>query len=154
MMSPRRVPQALLGGALAAILGGQDFARAAEPPANSGAGWFTREQAGRGRVQFRTQCASCHADNLAGIGPAPPLAGSAFLSKWSASSVFDLFERMRTTMPQNAPQSLDAATYADIAAFILRANNFPVGDAELPTDAEKLRKMPMSGAAPQTGAVP
>jgi mono/diheme cytochrome c family protein len=148
MMSLRRVPQALLGGVLAVILGGQDFARAAEPPASSGAGWFTREQAGRGRVQYRTQCASCHADNLAGIGPAPPLAGSAFLSKWSASTVLDLFERMRTTMPQNAPQSLGAAVYADIAAFILRANNFPVGDAELTADAERLRKMPMSDVPP------
>lgn len=146
MMSPRRIPQALLGGVLAVILGGQNSARAAEPPANSGAGWFTREQAGRGRVEYRAQCASCHADNLAGIGPAPPLAGSAFLSKWSASSVSDLFERMRTTMPQNAPQSLGAAVYADIAAFILRANNFPVGDAELPPDAERMRKMPMNGA--------
>ena len=148
MIGLRRVPQALLGGALAAILGGQDFARAAEPPANSGAGWFTREQAGRGRIQYRAQCASCHADNLAGIGPAPPLAGSAFLSKWSASSVSDLFERMRTTMPQNAPQSLSAAVYADIAAFILRANNFPLGDAELPAEAGKLRTMPMNDAPP------
>ena len=148
MMSLRRVPHALLGGVLVLLLGGQDFARAAEPPANSGAGWFTREQAGRGRVQYRTQCASCHADNMAGIGPAPPLAGSAFLSKWSASSVFDLYERMRSTMPQNAPQSLGAAAYADIAAFILRANNFPAGDTELPTEAERLRKMPMSGAPP------
>jgi mono/diheme cytochrome c family protein len=148
MMSLRRVPHALLGGILALSLGGQNFARASEAPANSGAGWFTREQAGRGRVQFRAQCASCHADNLAGIGPAPPLAGSVFLSKWSASSVFDLFERMRTTMPQNAPQSLGAAVYADIAAFILRANNFPAGDAELPADPERLRKMPMNGASP------
>jgi S-disulfanyl-L-cysteine oxidoreductase SoxD len=148
MMSLRGGLHALLGGVLALILGGQDFARAAEPPANSGAGWFTREQAGRGRVQYRTQCASCHADNLTGIGPAPPLAGSAFLSKWSVSSVFDLFERMRTTMPQNAPQSLGVASYADIAAFILRANNFPAGDADLPTDAERLRKMPMSSEPP------
>jgi hypothetical protein len=51
-------------------------------------------------------------------------------------------------MPQNAPQSLGAAVYADIAAFILRANNFPVGDAELTADAERLRKMPMSDVSP------
>jgi S-disulfanyl-L-cysteine oxidoreductase SoxD len=124
------------------------FALAAEAPSTPDepvGGWFTREQAARGSAQYRVQCASCHADNLAGSGPAPPLAGSAFISKWSASTVFDLFERVRTTMPQNAPHSLGDAVYADIVAFVLRANNFPTGHAELPPDSEKLRNMSMSG---------
>jgi S-disulfanyl-L-cysteine oxidoreductase SoxD len=124
------------------------FALAAETPSTPDdpvGGWFTREQAVRGRAEYRVQCASCHADNLAGSGPAPPLAGSAFISKWSASTVFDLFERVRTTMPQNAPNSLGDAVYADIVAFVLRANNFPTGRSELPPGSEKLRKMSMSG---------
>jgi mono/diheme cytochrome c family protein len=140
----------LCGGVLALSLGWPIFARTAEPlaPAIPTAGWFTRDQASRGRTQYRTQCAACHADNMAGIGPAPPLAGSAFLAKWSSLTVFDLFERVRTTMPQNAPHSLDEAVYADIIAYILRTNNFPIGSADLPVDSERLRDMPLTRGAP------
>jgi mono/diheme cytochrome c family protein len=142
----------LCGGVVGLGFGWQILALAAEPPAASAAvstaGWFTRDQSGRGRTKYRTQCAACHADNMAGIGPAPPLAGDAFLAKWSTSTVFDLFERVRTTMPQNAPHSLDDAEYADIIAFILRANNFLIGNAELPVDSERLRDMPLTGGAP------
>jgi hypothetical protein len=85
---------------------------------------------------------------MAGIGPAPPLAGGAFLAKWSTLTVSDLFERVRTTMPQNAPHSLGDSAYTDITAFILRANNFPTGETELSADSERLRAMPLTGGMP------
>src|ERR1700728_2596466 len=100
------------GGFLVIALSSQTPSISAELPASSanpGVGWFTGEQALRGRSQFRIVCASCHADNMAGIGPAPPLAGDAFLAKWSSLTVYDLFERVRTTMPQNAPGALSEA---------------------------------------------
>lgn len=141
----------IYGGILSWLLSWPIAAPAAEPPPSSASapqGWFTREQAARGRSQYRTQCASCHADNMAGIGPAPPLAGGAFLAKWSTLTVSDLFERVRTTMPQNAPHSLGDSAYTDITAFILRANNFPAGETELSADPERLRAMPLTGGVP------
>jgi mono/diheme cytochrome c family protein len=141
----------ICGGVLSWVLSWPIVAPAAEPSqssANAPQGWFTRDQAARGRSQYRTQCASCHADNMAGIGPAPPLAGGAFLAKWSTLTVSDLFERVRTTMPQNAPHSLGDSVYTDITAFILRANNFPTGETELSADSERLRAMPLTGGVP------
>jgi mono/diheme cytochrome c family protein len=141
----------ICGGVLSWVFSWPIAAPAAEPPQSSAdapQGWFTREQAARGRSQYRTQCASCHADNMAGIGPAPPLAGGAFLAKWSTLTVSDLFERVRTTMPQNAPHSLGDSAYTDITAFILRANNFPTGETELSSDSERLRAMPLTGGVP------
>jgi quinoprotein glucose dehydrogenase len=111
-------------------------------------GVFTRAQAIRGREQYATQCAACHADNLAGIGPALPLAGGAFQSKWASQTLFDFYERVRTTMPQNAPASLSNEAYADIVAFILRANNFPTGANELVGASPILKQTPMTGGKP------
>ena len=111
-------------------------------------GYFTREQALRGKTLFLAQCATCHADNLQGIGSAPPLAGGAFLAKWSTSSVRDLYDRLRTTMPQNAPGSLNNPSYADLTAYLLRSNNFPAGTAELQPNGEALKKLPLTGGRP------
>jgi mono/diheme cytochrome c family protein len=130
----------------------QPLSMRAEPEgANANAkaqGVFTRAQAIRGRDQYAAHCAACHADNLAGIGPALPLAGGTFQSKWASQSVFDFYERVRTTMPQSAPNSLDAQVYADIVAFILRANNFPTGPAELVGASPTLKQTPMTGGKP------
>jgi mono/diheme cytochrome c family protein len=114
----------------------------------AGNGYFTREQALRGKTQFLASCAACHADNLQGIGSAPALAGAAFLARWSNSNAGELFDRIRTTMPQNAPASLAPAAYADLTAYVLRANNFPVGERELPADGAVLGKYPLTGGRP------
>ena len=102
----------------------------------------------RGKTQFLAACAACHADNLQGIGSAPALAGGQFLSKWSALNVSDLYQRIRTTMPQNAPGSLAPAAYADLTAYVLRSNNFPLGEHELPADGSGLSQYPMTGGRP------
>jgi mono/diheme cytochrome c family protein len=105
---------------------------------------FTREQAARGREQYQANCSTCHMEDLAGGGPALPLAGDVFMSRWSNQTVYDLYQRIRTTMPQSAPATLKDPVYLDIVAFILRANNFPVGSTELPKDAATLSKTLMS----------
>jgi quinoprotein glucose dehydrogenase len=117
-------------------------------PAEKAQGVFTRAQALRGRDLYAAHCAACHADNLAGIGPALPLAGGVFQSKWASQSVFDFYQRVRTTMPQSAPGSLGPDVYSAIVAFILRANNFPTGGAELVGDSAAARHAPMTGGKP------
>src|SRR5947209_9693381 len=82
-------------------------------------GVFTAEQAKRGGARYAELCASCHGDMLTGGESAPPLAGGEFLSNWNTLSVGDLFDRTRSTMPQNKPGSLNRDSAAEILPFML-----------------------------------
>ena len=42
-------------------------------------------------------------------------------------------------MPQGAPASLSAQGYVDIIAYLLDANEYPTGSAELPTNEAALQ---------------
>jgi hypothetical protein len=81
----------------------------------------------------------CHGDTLGGGDEAPALAGGEFLSNWNGLTVGDLFERIRTSMPFNKPQSLNRETNAAILSYILSVNKFPAGSTELPTQTEVLK---------------
>ncbi len=102
-------------------------------------GVYTQEQADRGRPLYNQHCASCHADTLMGGEMSPPLVGGEFLSNWNGLTLGELFERIRTTMPQNKPGKLSREVNADITAYILSVNKFPAGKAELPHATEFLK---------------
>jgi quinoprotein glucose dehydrogenase len=102
-------------------------------------GIYTDAQAERGKQLYSDACASCHGPELTGGEMAPPLVGGDFTSDWNGLSVGDLFERMRISMPQNAPGSLTGQQNADILAFMLQVNKFPVGQTELAKDAMMLK---------------
>ena len=94
-------------------------------------GIYTAEQAERGAAIYGKECAPCHGASLSGVEQAPALAGDQFNSTWEGQSLADLFDRMRTTMPQTNPGSLSRAQNADILAFILRSGGFPAGERPL-----------------------
>lgn len=102
-------------------------------------GVYTQEQADRGRPLYNEHCASCHADSLMGGEMSPPLVGGEFMSNWNGLTLGELFERIRTTMPQNKPGKLSREVNADITAYILSVNKFPAGKTELPHSAEFLK---------------
>lgn len=102
-------------------------------------GIYTHEQAERGRQLYSDACASCHGPELTGGEMAPPLVGGDFMADWDGLSVGDLFERIRISMPQNAPGSLSGQQNADVLAFMLEANKFPVGTSELQKEAMILK---------------
>ena len=102
-------------------------------------GVYTEEQANRGKQGYAEQCASCHGPELTGGEMAPALAGGEFLAGWDGLTMGDLFERIRISMPQNSPGSLSGAQNADILAFMLASNKFPVGQTELAKDAMVLK---------------
>ena len=102
-------------------------------------GVFTQEQADRGRPLYNQHCASCHSDTLMGGEMSPPLTGGEFMSNWNGLTMGDLFERIRTTMPQNSPGKLSREVNADITAYMLSVNKFPAGKTELPHSAEFLK---------------
>src|SRR5271163_4737240 len=102
-------------------------------------GVYTDDQAKRGQALYNEKCSSCHGDTLMGGESAPALAGGEFLSNWNGLTLGDLFERIRTTMPQNRPGKLSREVNADITAYILSVNKFPAGKKELAHSAEFLK---------------
>lgn len=125
--------------------------QAGQGPASVWDGVYTAQQATRGADAFTQSCASCHGDDLAGIDEASPLAGGQFLSDFDGLTVGDLFDRIRTTMPQNAPKSLSPEVYADILAYLLKANGFPAGDKPLDYRSAFLKAIAFQATNPTAG---
>ena len=112
----------------------------AQPPTKSvWDGVYTDEQANRGKALYSENCASCHGSELTGGEMAPPLSGGEFMAGWDGLTIGDLFERIRISMPQNAPGSLSGQQNSDILAFVFNANKFPAGQTELPKEAGILK---------------
>jgi len=104
-------------------------------------GFFTNEQAQRGQTVYIARCASCHTETLIGRPPAPALRGAGFMSKWRGKTVRDLYSRIRTTMPNDAPGSLSRGETLDLVAYFFQANGLPEGVAELAGSAAELQKI-------------
>jgi len=127
--------------------------RAQEPPPPPRSVWdgvYTEEQAKRGEALYEKQCSACHGDKLAGRESAPPLTGGAFLSNWNGLPLSDLFERVRKTMPQNAPGKLTKQQNADILAYMLSFNKFPAGKTELYRQSEMLKEILFDWKKPES----
>lgn len=102
-------------------------------------GVYTDAQSARGQDAFSQNCAMCHGSGLTGSGEAPALVGGEFISNWAGLTLGDLFERIRTTMPQDRPGKLGRDQYADIVSFILKSNGYPAGQKELDQRTEFLK---------------
>ena len=100
---------------------------------------YTVEQAARGETAYAKGCARCHGAALTGGDQSPPLAGSAFLGNWNGQSLIDLQQRIKTTMPSDSIGIYDAKFVTDVLTFMLKANGFPAGPAELATDDAALK---------------
>jgi len=96
-------------------------------------GVYTEAQAKRGEAAYAKTCAGCHGPDLAGADTAPSLTGGEFNSGWGDLTLDDLFDRIKTTMPGDAPGSLTGEQCADILAFLLSKDGFPAGQTELAT---------------------
>ena len=113
-------------------------------------GVYSEAQAARGQTVYSTSCASCHGPALEGDGQAPALADADFAKEWDGQPLSDLFERIRLTMPADAPGSLKPSDVADALAFLLKKGNHPAGEHELPADSAPLKDVTFSakGRAP------
>jgi S-disulfanyl-L-cysteine oxidoreductase SoxD len=90
------------------------------------AGVYTAAQANRGQQVQERDCSSCHA-------PADWATGRT-LAAHAGSSVYDLLEHLRATMPLDGPGRLSTQEYTDVLAFIFQLNGLPAGSRELPAD--------------------
>lgn len=94
-------------------------------------GVYTVAQAARGESGFAASCTTCHDTSR--------FMGEDFLSTWTGKSVHVLFDHVHTTMPEDNPGSLKPQQYADIVAFLLKLNEYPEGEEELPAEAAALK---------------
>jgi mono/diheme cytochrome c family protein len=101
-------------------------------------GVYSDAQAKRGEALFGDKCSKCHGADLTG-GDAPSLVGSEFGGNWDDLSLGDLADRIRVSMPQDNPQSLTRDQVADLIAMILKRNNVPAGQSDLPAPADSLK---------------
>jgi len=111
-------------------------------------GVYTDEQARRGQPLYHDACSACHGDSLKGRGETPALAGNTFLSNWNGLPLGDLFERIRRTMPQDKPSRVNRQQKADILAYLLSCNGFPVGKTEIPRQTEFLNEIRFDATKP------
>ena len=96
-------------------------------------GVYSTAQARRGEALFRQVCANCHA--------IAQFRDSTFRRAWWGHTAHDLFEMIRTQMPQDNPGGLQRAEYAAVLAFLLELGGFPAGDAALSPDDSALRRV-------------
>jgi mono/diheme cytochrome c family protein len=119
---------------------------AAQSPVSVRDGVYSDAQAARGAALYQTACASCHGDKLQGKGQTPALTGSDFIMDWTGMTVGDLFDKVQTSMPADKPGSLSREQNASLVAYLLSANKFPSGKAELSSDPEPLRQIRFEAA--------
>jgi mono/diheme cytochrome c family protein len=111
-------------------------------------GIYTQAQAARGAEDFAQVCAACHGAALGGSGEAPALSGGQFAGDFDGQTVGEIFDRIRTSMPQSAPGVLEREQYADILAFLLKSNSFPAGPTELDKQSEILKAISFEANKP------
>lgn len=123
----RQPPRGPVSSALSVLLAALSAAAgAAQPPVNEPG---LAGQLSRGEDVYFADCAQCHNDDLSGgaMHDAPPLAGDAFLMRWSGRTAQDLLALARTTMPEGQPRSLNDQEYLDVVAFVLARNKIALG---------------------------
>ncbi|HKS06146.1 MAG TPA: c-type cytochrome [Gemmatimonadaceae bacterium] len=104
-------------------------------PANSAqsSSLYTAEQATRGEKVYANVCVECH-EKLEYTGPE-------FRAKWNNRPAFELFDLLRSTMPDENPGTLPTQDYADVLAYMMKLNGVPAGKTPMPIEAEALKKL-------------
>ena len=134
---------------------------AQSPPAPE----YTHEQAEVGVAVYLEACADCHLANLRGDFEAPELAGRSFRRAWGDVPIRELLENIRTTMPEDDPESLSDEEYTAVVAYIIRENGGALGGVSLdggmtagrpvqPPEAVAAAGAAMSGQEPASAPSP
>ena len=103
------------------------------PKTSVKAGVYTAAQAERGIAVYRSKCASCHAPNR--------FTDDFFYTSFAGKPLWEMFDVISDSMPEDDPGSLSKEQYADVIAYLLQLNKFPTGETELPTDKDALTEI-------------
>ncbi len=105
-------------------------------------GVYTAAQAERGHQIYLNRCQGCHrlgSGGSGGGGGAPAFGGTTFDGDFEGYTLFDLENRIHTSMPLGQPGSTSQVDATDLAAFILSQMQAPPGAEELPPNNSALR---------------
>lgn len=94
---------------------------------------YTEEQAAAGQAVFTKVCVECHEKK--------DIAGTDFRAKWTGRPLFDLFELIRTTMPDSNPGGMSRDEYAAALAYILKENGLPAGTKAIMPDSAAMQSV-------------
>lgn len=111
--------------------------RVAQAPAAAD-GWYTADEASKGKALFQANCQGCHGSELGG-GVGPALKGASFAGTWGKKTLSALVTFEHSKMPLTAPGSLTLPDYQNLAAFILQQNGLPAGTRPLSSGADNAR---------------
>jgi mono/diheme cytochrome c family protein len=112
--------------------------RVAQAPAATSDGWYTADEASKGKALFQANCQGCHGSELGG-GVGPALKGPSFAATWGNKTLGALVSFEHSKMPLTAPGSLTLPDYQNLAAFILQQNGLPAGSKPLSSGADNGR---------------
>lgn len=108
-------------------LRGTLHAQASPKSASPDSATYSDEQADRGEKVFARVCVQCHTKK--------DLSSADFRFSWGGRTAFDLFDRVRTSMPDDAPGSLSQESYLDVTAYMMKLNGMRAGVAPAPVDS-------------------
>ncbi len=141
----RSPPIAVVALALLALLPGPTEAQAPggllQPP-KFDSGFYSVEQAARGRESFVMICEECHSSS--------EFRGDDFEWTWRRQTVWNFYRELIQTMPEDSPGALSEQTYADVIAYILQINEYSAGDSELTATEEAMDVIALGPGAPKS----
>lgn len=94
------------------------------------AGVYTEAQAASGEAIYKSKCASCHTPGY--------FTDRDFYTNFANKPLWELFDAISDSMPEDNPGSLKKEEYAQVIAFVLKLNKFPSGATALPVDKDAL----------------
>lgn len=103
------------------------------------------DQGLRGRETFNKTCLECHTKT--------DVTGADFKIKWSTRPVWELYDVIKTTMPDDKPGSLTPDQYIDVVSYLLRINGAAFGGQPLvAADTAGLKKAKIEITVPSPNA--
>ncbi len=111
---------------------------------------YAEAAAARGQLAFAQNCSMCHGADLSAGPFAGALKGAVFEGHWRGKGGSPaVLEFTQARMPPAGPGSLGGPAYADIVAYIQKANGAAPGKSDTPA-AAPLREAANSGRPPPT----
>jgi mono/diheme cytochrome c family protein len=89
-------------------------------------GVYTNAQADRGQRAAQQNCGTCHSPS--------EWSRTTLITAWAGRPIKEMHNHLQNTMPLDSPGRLTSQQYADILAYMLKLNNVPAGQSELPGD--------------------
>jgi alcohol dehydrogenase (cytochrome c) len=102
---------------------------------------YTSAQANRGSAAYASHCLMCHGPEMKGTYVGPALRGGFFMRRWGGKPLSELYSFTHTSMPLQAPGSLDGRTVDDILAYWAQLNGYAASGRELEHESESMGEM-------------